>query len=43
MLGVVGRGVVFCEDAGAVVSAEEENGGYGEEGEIGRHGGRSTD
>lgn len=31
-------GVVFCEDAGAVVGAEEEDGVDGEEGEVGGHG-----
>lgn len=35
--GGVGRGVVFCEDAGAVVGAEEEDGVDGEEGEVGGH------
>ena len=35
---VVGCGVVFCEDAGAVVSAEDYDGVDGEEGHAGCHG-----
>ena len=35
---MVGRGVVFCEEAGAVVGCEEEDGVDGEEGEVGGHG-----
>lgn len=35
--GVVGRGVVFCEDAAAVIGAEEEDSVDGEEGHVGGH------
>lgn len=31
----VGSGVVFCEDAGAVVGGEDEDGIDGEEGHVG--------
>lgn len=33
----VGSGVIFGEDAGAVVGGEDEDGIDGEEGHIGRH------
>ena len=35
----VGSGVVFCEDAGAVVGGDDEDGVDGEEGHVGRHDG----
>ena len=33
----MGRRVVFCEEAGAVVGCEDEDGVDGEEGEVGAH------
>lgn len=44
--GLVGSGVVFCQDAGAVVGGEDEDGVNGEEGHVrghvgGREGGES--